>query len=110
MWRNDMKEKNLPRHFKSIRERFPEVVNASGHLGDAARAAGPLDEKTAHLIQMAASVAIRSHGSVHSHARRARQAGASVEEIYHTVLILTSTLGFPVVAAALDWLDEMEME
>ena len=105
-----MKEKNLPTHFKSVRERFPDVVHASAKLGEAARASGPVKEKEGHLIQLAAAVAIRSHGSVHSHARRARQAGASVEEVYHTVLLLTSTLGFPVVAAGLSWLDEMELE
>jgi AhpD family alkylhydroperoxidase len=67
------------------------------------RREGPLDEKTSHLIQLAAAAAIRSEGSVHSHVRRARAAGASPEEIYHTLILLTSTIGFPTVSAAVSW-------
>jgi 4-carboxymuconolactone decarboxylase len=40
---------------------------------------------------------------VHSHVRRAKAAGASPEEIYHALIALTSTIGFPTVSAALSW-------
>ena len=97
----------IPEHFRTLRKRFPAVIAASEELGKAAKAAGPLDEKTAHLVQMAAAAAIRSHGAVHSHARRALAAGASPEELYHAVLVLMSTLGLPVVAAAVGWIDDV---
>jgi len=32
---------------------------------------------------------------VHSHVRRALAAGVKPEEIYHTLLLLVSTIGFP---------------
>jgi AhpD family alkylhydroperoxidase len=67
------------------------------------RQEGPLDEKTSHLIQLAAAAAIRSEGAVHSHVRRALKAGAKPEEIYHSVILLTSTIGFPNTSAAMSW-------
>jgi alkylhydroperoxidase/carboxymuconolactone decarboxylase family protein YurZ len=102
-----MSRKNIPEHFQSMKQRFPEVMAASEDLGKAAKSAGPIDQKTAHLVQMAAATAIRSHGAVRSHARRALEAGATTEELYHSVLVLISTLGLPVVAAAVGWIDDV---
>jgi len=59
------------------------------------------------LIQLAAAAAIRSEGSVHSHTRRALELGAKPEEIYHTIILLTSTIGFPTVSATLSWADDV---
>jgi alkylhydroperoxidase/carboxymuconolactone decarboxylase family protein YurZ len=66
-----------------------------------------LDEKTGHLIQLAAAAASSSEGAVHSHVRRALEAGAQPDEIRHAVILLTSTIGFPRVAAALSWVDDV---
>jgi AhpD family alkylhydroperoxidase len=96
----------LPPQYTSIRERFKPFYNALSNLGKAARDMGPLDEKTGHLVQLAAAAALRSEGAVHSHARRALEAGATPEELHHTVLLLTSTIGFPTVSAALSWVDD----
>lgn len=101
-----MSEK-LPKHYVNIREKFPEYGAALGNLGESIRNAGPLDEKTVQLIQLAASTAIRSEGGVHSHARRALENGASEDELYQTVLLLTSTIGFPNVAAAISWVNDI---
>ena len=79
------------------------LLKALEQLGEAVRQEGPIPEKTAHLIQLAAAAAIRSEGSVHSHTRRALQAGVSPEEIYHALIMLTSTIGFPTVSASLSW-------
>lgn len=95
--------KKPPEHYLRLKKRYRKVVDAVETLGLAAKAAGPLDEKSAHLIQLAAAAAIRSEGSVHSHVRRALEAGASPEEIRHALVLLTSTIGFPTVAAALAW-------
>ncbi len=101
-----MSAKKGPKHYQLLQERFPEVLQAVEQLGSTARAAGPLDDKTAHLIQLGVAAATGSVGAVHSHARRALQAGASEEELQHTLLLLVSTIGFPKVAAALAWLQE----
>jgi alkylhydroperoxidase/carboxymuconolactone decarboxylase family protein YurZ len=34
------------------------------------------------------------------------EAGASPEELYHALLLITSTVGFPTVSAALSWVDD----
>jgi alkylhydroperoxidase/carboxymuconolactone decarboxylase family protein YurZ len=44
---------------------------------------------------------------VHSHARRALKAGAKPDEVRHAIVLLTSTIGFPVVSAALSWVDDV---
>lgn len=94
-------------HYLKLKERYPGVVEAFESLGDAARAAGPLEQKTVHLIQLAASAAIMSHGATHSHTIRALEAGATPEEIHHAVIALMSTIGFPKTAAALAWVDDV---
>ncbi|NIM07419.1 MAG: carboxymuconolactone decarboxylase family protein [Armatimonadetes bacterium] len=96
----------LPPQYVSIRERFKSYYDALSALGKATREAGPLDDKTGHLIQLAAAAAIRSEGAVHSHARRAVEAGASADELHHALLLITSTIGFPTVSAALSWVDD----
>jgi alkylhydroperoxidase/carboxymuconolactone decarboxylase family protein YurZ len=60
-----------------------------------------------HLVQLGAAAALRSEGAVHSHARRALEAGASAAEIHHALLLLTSTIGFPTVVAAMTWVDDI---
>jgi len=97
----------FPRQYMSIRKRFKKFSEAMDNLGKTARETGPLDLKTTHLIQLAASAAIRSEGSVHSHTRRALEAGAKPEEIYHALILLTCTIGFPTVSAALSWADDI---
>ncbi len=95
--------KRLPKHYLRLRKRYGKVVDSVEAVGKAVRMAGPLDEKSAQLIQLAAAAAIRSEGSVHSHVRRAQEAGASPDEIRHALILLTSTIGFPTVAASLAW-------
>jgi AhpD family alkylhydroperoxidase len=102
-----MSKDNLPAHFASMQDRFPKVMKALGKAGKAVRQQGPLESKTAHLIQLAAAAAIQSEGAVHSHAQQATAAGATPEEIYHAVLLLVSTIGFPRVAAAVSWVDDL---
>ena len=97
----------LPKTFLKIKERYGPVIDSLQALGDAVHQAGPLDSKTAHLVQMAAAASLRSEGAVASHARRALDAGATIDEVRHVLILLTPTIGFPTVAAALSWTDEL---
>ncbi len=97
----------LPNQYTSIQKRYKGLIRAVENVGKTAKAAGPLNKKTSELVQLAAAAAIRSEGSVHSHVRRAMAAGAKTEEIRHTIVLLTSTIGFPTVSAALSWLDDI---
>jgi 4-carboxymuconolactone decarboxylase len=98
-----MAGESFPKWYAYTKEKHPSFISALEHLGETVRKEGPLDEKTSQLIQLAAAAAIRSQGSVHSHARRAIKAGATPEEVYHTIMLLTSTIGFPTTSAALSW-------
>ena len=54
-----MAAKYVTDEYMSIKKRFKSFYKASENLGKAAKTAGPLDEKTSHLIQLAAAAAIR---------------------------------------------------
>lgn len=99
--------KQLPDLYLKLKERHSDLIDAVELLGKAARESGPLDDKTGHLIQLGAAAAIHSKGSVCSHASRALKSGATPAEIRHAIIVLTSTIGFPTVAAALSWVDEI---
>jgi AhpD family alkylhydroperoxidase len=96
-----------PGQYQSIQKRYKKVVKSLEALGKATKAAGPLNRKTSELIQLAAAAAIHSEGSVHSHTRRALAAGAKSAEVEHALVLLTSTIGFPRVSAALSWVDDV---
>ncbi len=102
-----MAKQKLPKMYTSIRKRYRKLGSAVENLGKTARSLGPIDEKTSHLIQLAAAAAIRSEGAVHSHVRRALETGAKQDEIYHAIALLTSTIGFPAVSAAISWVDDI---
>jgi len=102
-----MSTKDIPGWYGHMRKRYAKLMDALEALGRAARQEGPLDEKTAHLIQLAAASSTHSQGAVHSHVRRALDAGATPQEIRHAIILLTSTVGFPCVSAALSWAQDV---
>ena len=102
-----MEKKRELETYQRFRKQYPDYFGAIEALGTAVRQAGPLDEQVIQLVQLGAAAAIRSEGAVHSHARRALEAGASPEQLRHALLSITSTIGFPTVIAALSWVDDV---
>ena len=102
-----MAKEKLPKQYLQIKKRHANYFNAVEGLGKVVKKEGPLDERTTHLIQLAAAATVHSEGSVHSHVRRALDAGVTANEIYHAIILLTSTIGFPTVVAALSWADDV---
>ena len=102
-----MKKTPPPKTYHNLKEKHPDFIAAVEALGKTVHEKGPIAEKTSQLIQLAAAVAIRSEGATHSHTRRALAAGADADEIYHTLMLLTSTIGFPTVVAGLTWVDDI---
>ncbi len=98
---------SVPTNYEDLQQSQPEYMAAVEQLGRIARQSGPLDAKTVHLIQLGAAAAIRSEGAVHSHVRRALEEGATFDEIQHTLIVLTSTIGFPNVSAAWSWANDV---
>ncbi len=105
-----MEQEKKPRDMHTKKKRHEKFIKAVEDLGTVIKNEGPIDEKNAHLIQLAAAVSIRSEGSVHSHVRRALDAGARPEEIFHAIILLTSIIGFPTVAAAISWANDIVRE
>jgi AhpD family alkylhydroperoxidase len=102
-----MKARDIPNHYASLKQRFPRTMDAIENLGSTVVDEGPLEKKVGHLVKLAAAAVSGSEGAVHSHTRRALEAGATADEIYHALLLLVSTAGFPTVAAAISWADDV---
>lgn len=102
-----MAKQTVPDMYLKLKRRHGGLFAAAEALGQTARQEGPLKEKQIQLIQLAAAAAIRSEGAVHSHTRRALDAGASADEIRHALVVLVSTIGFPSVVAATSWAEDV---
>ncbi|MCK9532474.1 MAG: carboxymuconolactone decarboxylase family protein [Gammaproteobacteria bacterium] len=96
-----------PAWYRTLSTRHAGYITALEQLGEATRAAGPIEEKTAQLLQLVAAAAVRSEGAVHSHVRRSLDCGASPGEIRHALILATSLIGFPTVSAALRWAEDI---
>ncbi|MEA4858424.1 MAG: carboxymuconolactone decarboxylase family protein [Solidesulfovibrio sp.] len=101
-----MRDDSLPRHYERLARNYPRFMSALDDVAVASRELGPLEEKTIQLVQLGAAAALGAETSVSSHARRAARAGATPGEISQALLALTTTIGFPAVAAALKWAEK----
>jgi AhpD family alkylhydroperoxidase len=93
----------LPKFYLRFKKDHPRLWKAYEKLGAAAAEAGPLDAKTRELIKLGMAAATKAESAVHSHTHRALEAGASVDEIEHAVMLSVTTLGFPTMMTALAW-------
>jgi 4-carboxymuconolactone decarboxylase len=97
----------LPSAYQRFQASYPEVWQAYDQLGAAVHTHGPLDEKTRELVKLGQAIGVGSEGAVHSHTRKAVDAGATPEEIRHVVLLAIPTIGFPNMMAALTWVEDI---
>ena len=74
-------EKKLPSAYRTFAAEHPRVIQAYEQLSEACLAEGPLDRKHAELVKVGIAVGARLEGAVHSHVRRAREAGATADEV-----------------------------
>lgn len=100
----------IPGWYSEQKKRYPKLLGAYESLGEACRTAGPLEGKTLALIKLAVAVGARLEGAVHSHTRRSVEAGATIDECRHVVLLATTTIGFPAMMAALSWVEDVAKE
>ena len=97
----------VPARYVQFQIRFPDIFKAYDALGAATAEAGPLDNKTRALVKLALAVGGQMEGAVHSHARRALEAGCTPDELRHVVVLGTTTLGFPSMMKTLSWVDDL---
>ena len=96
----------LPKAYEDFKRSYPKIWEAYDRLGGTVHDSGPLDKKNRELVKLAMAIGARLEGAVHSHTRRALEAAATVEEIYHVVLLGVTTLGFPHTGAALTGVED----
>jgi 4-carboxymuconolactone decarboxylase len=97
----------FPGRYQQFRERFPAISQAYDEVSRSTGEAGPLDEKSVQLVRLGMAIASGQEGAVHSHARRALEAGATPEEVRHVGLLALTTVGFPRMMAGLSWIDDV---
>lgn len=97
----------LPGRFLKFQKDFPQVFAAYDALGNATAESGPLDGKTRALVKLGIAVGSQLEGAIHSHTRRAVEAGCSTPEIKQVVVLATTTLGFPAMMKALSCAEDI---
>ena len=96
----------LPAAYERFQRTHRRAWEAYDHLGAAVHQEGPLDPRIRELVKLGMAIGGRLEGAVHSHARRALEAGASAAEIAHVVSLAITTVGFPTAVAAFTWVEE----
>jgi 4-carboxymuconolactone decarboxylase len=95
--------------FTTFKNEFPEIAACHEQMGKEIHVnGGPLDEKTRALLKVAISGASGHLRALETHSLAARQAGASEQEITHTLLLLIPTCGFPTFMEAYKTLQEFD--
>jgi alkylhydroperoxidase/carboxymuconolactone decarboxylase family protein YurZ len=82
--------------FTIFKKEFPEIYQGHEALGTVIhRKGGPLPDRIRWLIKVAISGASGHTLALETHISKAREAGATDDEIKHTLLLLIQTTGFP---------------
>jgi alkylhydroperoxidase/carboxymuconolactone decarboxylase family protein YurZ len=100
------KKSGLPFSYKRFKEEFPEIEKQYDQLARKCHTSGPLNEKTRRLVKLGIAIGSNSEGAIKSHTRRALAIGITPEETRHAVLLGLTTIGFPKMVAALNWVHE----
>ena len=82
--------------FTEFKKDFPHVNAHYETMGqEIHEKSGPLPERLRWLIKIAISGASHRLVALETHVRKAREAGATDDEIKHVLLMLITTTGFP---------------
>lgn len=98
-----LKSEVLPLTFRQFTKRFPDIAAAHETIARCVDRQGPLDRKTCELIKLGISIGAGLVTATQSHTRRAKEEGASLDEIEQTILLTMNTCGFPRTVAAWQW-------
>jgi 4-carboxymuconolactone decarboxylase len=82
--------------FAEFKAEYPEIYEKNEALGEYIHQhGGPLDDKARSLIKLGISAATHHQNGVGTHIAKAREAGATEEEILHALFLVIPTCGFP---------------
>ena len=99
--------KKAPGPFRRFVEAYPECGMTYEALAAASREAAGFPEKEAELLKLALAMGSRLEGAVHSHARRALEAGATAAEVRGVALLGLTTLGLPHSMMGTSWIEDV---
>lgn len=99
--------KKVPGPFRKFVETYPECAMTYEALATASRQAAGFGEKEAELLKLALAMGSRLEGAVHSHARRALEAGAKPAEVRGVALLGLTTLGLPHAMMGTSWVEDV---
>ena len=103
-------EKKLPSAYRRFATEHPKLTQAYEQLSEGSLTEGPLDRKSAELVKIGIAIGARLEGAVHSHVRRALEAGATADEVRHAIRLALTTVGFPTMMATLSWANDVISE
>jgi alkylhydroperoxidase/carboxymuconolactone decarboxylase family protein YurZ len=104
---SDTPEVPLPGHANRVARDQPEVWDAFQRLGAATGDAGPLDDRSKRLVNLALAIGADSEGATHSHVRRGLSEGISAEEMEHVAYLAITTLGWPQALRGMAWIRDV---
>lgn len=103
----EIDKKELPEFLRDVIDRYPKIWESFDALGKSvSELPNGIDRKTQHLVKLGIAIGAGREGAVHSHVRRARNAGFTNEEIFHAALLSITTIGWPGAVAVLSWIDD----
>lgn len=90
----------VPPLLRDFQQRFPQIWGTYVQLREACDHQGPLSPLERELIKVGISAALRRHGGLIAHIDRARDVGATPDQIYQAILLAMGLTGFPTTLAA----------
>ena len=100
----------LPESYQRVTQQYPELMKHYEALGQASRRAGPLSAQVVELVKLGMCVGAGLEGGAHASVRKALDAGCTPEELRHAALLAVTTLGFPSMARARAWVEDVLSE
>ena len=97
----------LPESYQRVKQSYPQVMQHYEALGEAANGAGSLDAKLSALVKLGMCMGAGLEGGAHASARKALDAGCTPDELRHAALLAVTTLGFPAMARARSWVEDV---
>ncbi len=104
---SDTPQVELPGTAGQVAREKPELWRTFQALGAATGDAGPLDERSRRLVNLALAIGADSEGATHSHARRAVAEGFAADELEHVAFLAITTLGWPRAIRGLTWVRDV---
>ena len=99
-------EKELPEFLRKVIARYPGVWEHYAGLNQEIRSIEAIEKRNQHLVKLGIAIGAGREGAVHSHTRRAKEAGASNEQLFHVALLAVTTIGWSGAMAALSWIND----